>query len=480
MKQITPAKITMLCDGKYYGSEDVKNTEISVLTKDSRDITSGGAFVAIKGARTDGSMFINKTYQNGALCCISEITPEEAYSISAGADKEEASLCNNKEEWLSGRAFIQVKSCLQALKDIAEFYRIVCATKIIGITGSVGKTTTKEMVASVLSEHFNTLKTQGNFNNEVGVPLTLFRLREEHEIAIVEMGISEFGEMTRLSKIVKPDICVITNIGQCHLENLGDRDGVLKAKTEIFTSMAADGKVYLNGDDDKLVQVEDVNGKRPVFFGTGRNCSVYADNIIESGLDGTYFDAVTGDIRIPLHVPVPGMHMVTNALAAVAVATGLGMEPDEIAAGISKFTPVGGHSSIIKTDRFTIMNDCYNANPVSLKAAIDVLSSVKGRKVAIIGDMFELGANEKIMHFDIGAYAVKKGIDCIVCAGKLAKEYVAGALAIDGGHNVLYYESTEQAIELIGTIVKDGDSILVKASHAMGFERIVKVLEDCK
>lgn len=478
MEQITPSRLAIICNGTYYGDTEIKDREVSSITTDSREITDGGLFIAIKGTRTDGSRFINKTYESGVLCCISEVTPEEAYSISAGA--EEGSLYNSIEEWLSGRAFIQVKSCLQALKDIAEFYRIVCATKIIGITGSVGKTTTKEMIASVLSEHFNTLKTQGNFNNEIGVPLTLFRLREEHELAIVEMGISEFGEMTRLSKIVKPDICVITNIGQCHLENLGDRDGVLKAKTEIFTSMAADGKVYLNGDDDKLVQIEDVNGKKPVFFGTGRNCSVYADNIVENGLDGTYFDAVTCDIRIPLHVPVPGMHMVTNALAAVAVATGLGMEPDEIAAGISKFTPVGGHSSIIKTDRFTIMNDCYNANPVSLKAAIDVLSSVKGRKVAIIGDMFELGVNEKIMHFDIGAYAVKKGIDCIVCAGKLAKEYVAGALAIDGGHNVLYYENTDQVIELIGTIVKDGDSILVKASHAMGFERIVKVLEDCK
>lgn len=463
MKQITPVKITMLCDGIYYGSRDIKDTEISLVTTDSRDIAGGGAFVAIKGTRTDGNKYIMQTYNNGALCCISELTPQEACGTG---------------ELPAGCAFIQVESCYQALKDIATFYRTVCGTKIIGITGSVGKTTTKEMVAAVLSEHFNTLKTQGNFNNEVGVPLTLFRLREEHEIAVVEMGISEFGEMTRLSRIVKPDICIITNIGQCHLENLGDRDGVLKAKTEIFSSMAENGIAYLNGDDDKLAQIKEAGGSKPVFFGTGSNCDVYAENIVQKGLEGTYFDAVAGDKRIPLHVPVPGMHMVTNALAAVAAATGLGMEAEEIASGISRFTPVGGHSNIKRTAKFTIMDDCYNANPVSMKAAIDVLASVQTYKIAIIGDMFELGPNEKIMHFDIGAYAVQKGIDCIVCAGRLAKQYVAGALAIDENHNVMYYENTDKAIEALGNIVKEGSSILVKASHAMGFERIVSTLED--
>lgn len=464
MRQITPARVAMLCNGIYFGDKSVKDTEVSSITTDSRNITSGGLFVAIKGAHADGNKYIMQTYNNGALCCISEVAPQEALGST--------------DVLPSGVAFIQVESCYQALKDIAGFYRIICGTKIIGITGSVGKTSTKEMVASVLSRRFNTLKTQGNFNNEVGVPLTLFQLREEHELAVVEMGISEFGEMARLSQIVKPDICIITNIGQCHLENLGDRDGVLKAKTEIFTSMAKDGTVYLNGDDDKLAQIAEVNGRKPVFFGTGNGCDVYAENILQKGLEGTYFDAVAGDKRISLHVPVPGMHMVVNALAAVAVATGLGMGDEEIAAGISNFTPVGGHSSIKKTDKFIIMDDCYNANPVSMKAAIDVLSCAETYKIAIIGDMFELGANEKIMHFDIGAYAVQKGIDCIICAGTLARQYVAGALAKDENHNVLYYENTEQLLKMLGSIVKEGSQILVKASHAMGFERVVKSLED--
>ncbi len=466
MKQITPAKLATVCNGIYYGSEKVKDTEISSITIDSRNITTGGLFIAIKGARTDGNKFILDMYNAGAACCISELEPADAFSISAGSSRG----------ILQEKAFIQVESCYQALKDIAGYYRTVCGARIIGITGSVGKTTTKEMIASVLSEHFNTLKTQGNYNNEVGVPLTLFRLREEHEIAVVEMGISEFGEMTRLSQIARPDICVITNIGQCHLETLGDRNGVLRAKTEIFSYMQENGTVYLNGDDDKLKQIKEVNGKKPVYYGLDKTCDVFADNIINDGLNGVYFDAVTSGSRIPVHVAVPGIHMVSDALASVAIATGLGMKAEEIATGISKFTPVGGHSNIIKTDKFIIMDDCYNANPVSMKAAIDVLASARGRKVAIIGDMFELGTNEKMLHYDIGAYAVKKDIDCIVCAGTLAKQYVAGALAIDGNHNVLYYENTEKALDMIKSIVKKGDSILIKASHAMEFEKIVAVL----
>jgi len=473
MRQLTPANIAKICNGTYYGGGRFKDTEASSITTDSRTITSGGVFIAIKGARTDGNKFIPGMYSAGAICCISELAPEEVFYLSYG----EGSFYN-EDVFLQERAFIQVKSCYQALKDIAGYYRVVCGTKVIGITGSVGKTSTKEIIASVLSEHFNTLKTQGNYNNEVGVPLTLLRLREEHQIAVVEMGISEFGEMTRLSKIAKPDICVITNIGQCHLETLGDRDGVFKAKTEIFSSMAGDGRVYLAGDDDKLRQVKVVNGRKPVFFGLDKSLDVYASNIIDKGLGGIYFDAVLKNKKIALHTPVPGMHMVINALAAVAVATDLGMDSEGIMAGIDKFQPARGHGNVIKTGKFIIMDDCYNANPVSMKAAFDVLSRTDGRKVAIIGDMFELGAGEDIMHYDIGSYAVKSGTDCIACAGKLAKHYVDGAMSADKNHNILYYKDTDHLLEMIGNIVKPGDCILVKASHAMGFEKVVAVLEN--
>ena len=351
MKNLTLKKISEICNGKLYADKRIENIEISSITTDSRKVEKDCMFVAIKGERVDGNKFINGAYEDGAIVCLSEDKP----------DKNGISISEKN-------GYIVVKSCFQALKDIAEYYREVMNTKIVGITGSVGKTSTKEMLAAVMSEKFNTLKTQGNFNNEVGVPLTLFRLSEEHELAIVEMGISDFGEMSRLGKIVKPDMCVITNIGQCHLENLGDRDGVLKAKTEIFDYLKEGGKAFLNGDDDKLATVKEVNGLEPVFFGFDKKNDIYAEDVESKGLAGTVFTAVTPKGKMRLRVNVPGHHMVSNALAAVAIGLELGLDEKQIAAGVAAFKPVSGHSSIVETDRFTIMDDCYNANPVSTKA----------------------------------------------------------------------------------------------------------------
>ena len=242
--------------------------------------------------------------------------------------------------------------------------------------------------------------------------------------------------------------------------------------------MSEDGTVYLNGDDDKLITVDAVNGSKPVFFGMDSVNEVYAENIVSRGLAGTDLDVVRGDIRFAVHVPVPGKHMVTNALAAVAIGLDMGMTAEEISAGIKKFTPVGGHSSIVETEKFTIMDDCYNANPVSMKAGIDVLSEVESRKVAIIGDMFELGTDERELHFGVGEYAAQKGIDCVICVGTLAKEYESAIKKSDKNIDIHYFEELENALEEIKNLVKDGDSILVKASHSMHFEKIVAVLKD--
>lgn len=311
MKELTIKKIAEICKGKIFAAENIKNQEIASITTDSRQIEEGCMFVAIKGERVDGNKFINNSYDDGALVCLSEEEPHK-YDVCIPENK----------------GYIVVESCLQTLKEIAEFYREVMQTKIVGITGSVGKTSTKEMLAGVMSEKYHTLKTQGNFNNELGVPLTLFRLREEHELAIVEMGISDFGEMSRLGKIVKPDMCVITNIGQCHLENLGDRDGVLKAKTEIFSYLREGGKAFLNGDDDKLATVTEVNGLKPVFFGFNEKNDIYATDIESKGLAGNLFTAVTPSGKIRLRVNVPGHHMISNALAAVAVGIELGLNEE--------------------------------------------------------------------------------------------------------------------------------------------------------
>lgn len=455
MKGMTPQRLAEVCKGKYTGPAELGKQEITCLVTDNRQIEKGGMFVAIKGEKVDANRFIPAAYEAGALCCMSEDTPQNM-----------------------GEPYIQVESCLQALKDMAAYYRTQYPVKIIGVTGSVGKTTTKEMLASVLSEHYHTLKTQGNFNNEIGVPLTLFRLREEHQVAIVEMGISDFGEMARLTEIVKPDRCVITNIGQCHLEQLGDRNGVLRAKTEIFQGLSKQGTAYLNGDDDKLSTVQEVHGKVPVFYGMGEQNTIYPQNMVSKGLAGVELDIVAQDNIFHVHVPVPGRHMVTNALAAAAVGLDLGLSPVEIAKGIEKFRPVDGHSSIYVTECFTIMDDCYNANPVSMKAGLDVLADVSERKVAILGDMFELGGQEKQMHYDIGAYAAGKDIDLLIAIGDLAKQYVSGAKSVSQAQAVRYFATLEEAQESFPELLVSGDAILVKASHGMHFEKIVAKLRE--
>lgn len=466
---MTPIKLAEVCGGTYFGPEEAGKQEISCLVTDNRQVEAGGMFVAIKGEKVDANRFIPLTYEAGALCCMSENAPEaQDYSD------------------IKNKAYIQVKSCLQALKDMAAYYRIQCSALVIGITGSVGKTTTKEMIASVLSQRYHVLKTQGNFNNEIGVPLTLFRLREEHEIAIVEMGISDFGEMSRLTAIARPDLCVITNIGPCHLENLGDLDGVLQAKTEIFEGLPEKGCAYLNGEDEKLRTIQKVNGRTPRFFGMGDQNDVYPRHMESHGLAGSDVTIAAWQednfITIQAHVPMPGKHMITNALAAAAIGQDLGLHAEEIARGIEAFRPVAGHGSILETERFTVMDDCYNANPASMKAGLDVLSGVEERKAAILGDMFELGADEERLHYDIGIYAAKRGIDLLIFIGTLAKQYQLGAESClsDGnkGAEIHYFANLEEAQEALPNLLKTGDAILVKASHGMHFEKIVASLQE--
>ena len=263
MKNLTLRNITEVCQGIYHGPEKMLDKEVTAITTDSRKIEQDCLFVPIVGERVDAHKFIPDVMTKGALATLSERElPEAEYP------------------------YIQIKSSLQAVKDIAEFYLKQLNIPVVGITGSVGKTSTKEVIASVLKEKYRTLKTQGNFNNELGLPLTVFRLRDEDQIAVLEMGISDFGEMTRLTRIARPDTCVITNIGTCHLENLGDRDGVLKAKTEIFQTLKENGHIVLNGDDDKLCTVQEYNGIKPVFFGLHKDRDVYADEIVSKGLKG--------------------------------------------------------------------------------------------------------------------------------------------------------------------------------------------------
>lgn len=437
-------------------------SEVLGVVHDSRQVEKGFLFIATSGERVDGHSFIDSVFEKGALGVVCEKAPENPKG-----------------------AYILVKDSFQALKDMAEFYLSGLDVKVVGITGSVGKTSTKEFVASVLSKSFRVQKTEGNFNNEVGLPLTVLKIREDCEVAVLEMGISDFGEMHRLSKIAKPDICVITNIGQCHLENLGTRDGILKAKSEIFDYMKENAGICLNGDDDKLAAITDVNGIKPLFFGSDSRCAIYTDDYENNGLDGSsvtiHINTKETFAAFQAKIPLPGGHMVYNALAATAVGTLLGLDAEQIRQGISEVEPVGGRSHIIHGERFTVIDDCYNANPVSMKAALDLLTmsdlNVSPRRVAILGDMFELGKNEHELHAEVGRYARDKDIHVLICVGELSKSMYEAAVSMENiGQKVYYFVDKDSMICELEGILRDKDTVLVKASHGMHFEEVVACL----
>lgn len=456
MKNMSLQKIADACGGTYHGPEESLSREVSCVVIDSRKIQKDGLFIAIRGARVDGHTFIPQVMEKGALCSVSE---QDLGDVPY--------------------PYIKVDSCEQALKDIAEHYRRSLDIKVVGISGSVGKTSTKEMIASVLSQKYNVLKTEGNFNNEIGLPLTVFNLREEHEVAVLEMGISGFGEMTRLARIARPDICVITNIGVAHIENLGSRDGILRAKTEMFAFMNPDGTIILNGDDDKLRGFTPDNGIQPVYFGLDPSCPYHAEQIRNMGLKGTTAEFVTPSGRFEAHISIPGDHMVYNALAGIAAGQALGMTADEIRQGIEQLVPIAGRNHLIETDRYSIIDDCYNANPVSMKSSLSVLSGADTRTVAILGDMFELGNSEKEMHYETGAFAADAGINVLICIGGLSAETARGAREASSGSDmeVLHYDTKEDFLNEAGQILHKNDTILVKASHAMDFAKIVEELQ---
>lgn len=463
MKNLTLDRVAEACNGKLVIPDSQRcidhEKEASCVVIDSRKIQKDGIFIATRGERADGHDFISQVAQSGALGVICEKAPVETEI-----------------------PYILVSDSFQALKDLAEFYRQQLDVTVVGVTGSVGKTSTKEFIASVLGQKFCVCKTQGNFNNEIGLPLTVLSIRKEHQIAVLEMGISNFGEMHRLTKIARPNICVITNIGQCHLENLGTQEGILKAKTEIFDYMDLDGYVFLNGEDALLNTVKKPGKHEIIRFGYQKGQDIYATDIINQGLLGSTIQIHTGGTSFTANIPLPGTHMILNALAATGVGRKLGLTEEQIVKGIAEVASVAGRSHIMKTEQYTLIDDCYNANPVSMKAAIDLLSASLERKVAILGDMFELGERECEMHAEIGAYAVSHLVDELICIGELSHNMYEAACKssreqqrnMSGIH---YFATKEEAFLQLPHLLHKGDAILVKASHGMHFEQIVSELQ---
>jgi len=453
MPNMTLKNIALACDGTYIGAKELEEKVICGAVIDSRLVGEDYLFIPIKGERVDGHKFIPQVFEQGACCVLSEVDLENP----AGP-------------------YIKVESSEDALKKIAAFYRQSLGIKVVGITGSVGKTSTKEMIASVISQKYHVHKTAGNFNNEIGLPLTVFGIRAEHEVAILEMGISNFNEMHRLATVANPDICVITNVGLCHLENLGDRDGVLKAKTECFDHMRAGGLAVLNGDDDKLCTKKNVNGGDTVFYGLGSQNQIYATDVTNLGFEGMEAVIHTPEGEFKVNITIPGEHNVYNALAATAVGLELGLSLEEIKKGIEEAKTIAGRTNLVKANGMNVIDDCYNANPVSMEAALDVLSHAKGRTIAVLGDMGELGDNEAILHFGVGRCVAEKHIHTLFCAGTLAAEYKNGVEAVGTECEVYHFETRDDMITALLDYVKKGDNILIKASHFMDFPKVVEAL----
>lgn len=477
MKNMTLQNIADAVKGKLILPEGISDVE-ALLAKtargvviDNRNVEQDFLFIPIKGARVDGHSFIPAAFDSGAIGVLSEreLSSDEAKG-----------------------AYILVESTERALKDLAAYYRAQLSIPIIGIIGSVGKTSTKEMTASVLTQHFSVLKTEGNFNNEIGLPLTLFRINETHEAAVVEMGISDFGEMHRLAEMARPTAVIFTNIGQCHLENLKTRDGILQAKTEVLSRMTLPATVIANGDDDKLATIGELPAFRELsdatllFYGMGsslenakRRFAVVAENVAPNGLQGVTATLKTAQGDVFADIPLPGIHNVYNAMAATAAGLSLGMTTEEIERGIAAVKTIGGRSNFIEKDGITIIDDCYNANPQSMKASLAVLSEADGRKIAVLGDMGELGADEKKLHYEIGQTAAKCGIDELYLCGELAAEIKRGAK--DGATEEIPIHHYLEKSELIADLkqhIKKGDAVLVKASHFMEFPEIVEALTE--
>ncbi len=447
--ELSLREIINFCGGTLLSGDE--NTVIKGISTDTRTISGDMLFIPLKGESFDGHNFIDAAVEKGAAAVLTQY--EGNYTVPA----------------------IKVEDTRLAMGKIAAFYLKKLNIPTVAITGSVGKTTTKDMVASVLGKHFNVWKTQGNLNNDIGVPLTIFSLLPTHTAAVIEMGMNHFEEISYLTNIVRPDIALITNVGVSHIENLGSREGILKAKCEIFEGLKKGGTAIVNGDNDMLATLK---GSREdlVFFGTSPEFDVYADNIKEKGIEGIDCTIRKGDISFDVSIHIPGRHMVSNALAAASTGFALGLSPQEIKAGIEDFEPTKMRMDIIRTPKLTIINDVYNSNPVSAMAAVDVLACSEGKTCAILGDMFELGDFAPSLHFELGQYTAKKNIDEIICIGEISKSIYEGAKSVRE-NNIHYFLTQEEFFTRLKDIISDNMTVLVKASRGMHFENTVDKLK---
>ncbi len=438
---------TLLC-----GSAEALITNIQY---DSRAVGEGSLFVPIKGEKVDPHDFIADCFAKGAAAALTERTD-----------------CGCTDGTL-----IQVKSTLAALQQIAAFYRSRSGAKVIGVTGSVGKTSTKEMLAAALSGGFDVMKTQGNRNSQIGLPITMLDIEPHHEVAVIEMGMSEFGEMDKLCDIARPDMAVMTNIGKAHIENLGTQQNIMSEKLRITKHFGSSGILFLNGDDPLLRTLHGSLPFHTVTYGLSKECDFFADSIVPDGFHTTFtchYQGKTAQITIP----ALGQHSVANAAAAFAVGTALGLAPSAIQSGLLTYKNAPMRQQICELDGFILIDDSYNASPEATKISLDVLKSVAGGKtIAVLADMLELGEEAPDEHYAVGRHLAEQGIDVLLAVGTLSENTAKGA-SDNGCALVKHFNDNAGAYEYLRQLIEPGCTVLVKGSRGMHTDEICKKLRD--
>lgn len=450
MLELNLQEIVKATKGALLKEADVK--EIKAVSTDTRKIEEGTMFIALKGENFNGNNYVLDAFNKGAKIAI--------------VDEVKCDLNELKEDV----ALIKVQNTGRALMDLAKFYREKLGLKVVGITGSAGKTSTKDLVAAVLSDKYKVFKTKGNFNNEIGLPLMILELDSTYDVAILEMGMRGLGQIKELAEIASPDLGIITNIGISHIEILKTRENILKAKMEIATFFDKNNTLVVCGNDDFLGALPEAEYKI-VKTGVGENFKIGAKNIALEELSSK-FTVYDREKEEEFSLDMPGEHNISNLMLGIAIAKELGVSFEEMKRGLKNIEATSMRLELIKKDGFSILNDCYNSSPVSVKSAIDVMKNIEGkRRIAVLGTMRELGHKSEEAHEEIGKYAKENGIEKVLCFGDFSENIKEGY-----GEGCTVYENKEELIKDLLNIICDGDIILVKASRSLKFEEITKAL----
>lgn len=450
MLELNLQEIVKATKGALLKEADVK--EIKAVSTDTRKIEEGTMFIALKGENFNGNNYVLDAFNKGAKIAI--------------VDEVKCDLNELKEDV----ALIKVQNTGRALMDLAKFYREKLGLKVVGITGSAGKTSTKDLVAAVLSDKYKVFKTKGNFNNEIGLPLMILELDSTYDVAILEMGMRGLGQIKELAEIASPDLGIITNIGISHIEILKTRENILKAKMEIATFFDKNNTLVVCGNDDFLGALPEAEYKI-VKTGVGENFEIGAKNIALEELSSK-FTVYDGEKEEEFSLDMPGEHNISNLMLGIAIAKELGVSFEEMKRGLKNIEATSMRLELIKKDGFSILNDCYNSSPVAVKSAIDVMKNIEGkRRIAVLGTMRELGHKSEEAHEEIGKYAKENGIEKVLCFGDFSENIKEGY-----GEGCTVYENKEELIKDLLNIICDGDIILVKASRSLKFEEITKAL----